>query len=95
MTIPLFQQQFLSSIRAFLSLLATTEAKDLDYIQSKLLPHRLPLPAPSCETTQATPSQFLSSSDASETSQQSDVRLTTGSRQPLPVGSAPHLTTAK
>ncbi|PVH93677.1 hypothetical protein DM02DRAFT_661728 [Periconia macrospinosa] len=54
------EEEFISSVRAFLSLLAVAEAEDLDYVQSKLLPHRLslhrgPPTFPARETPQATP----------------------------------------
>ena len=52
MAIPL-TLSFISLFRAFLSLLAIAEAKDLDYVQSKLLLYRLSLgrnlPTLSCE----------------------------------------------
>ncbi|KAF2726582.1 hypothetical protein EJ04DRAFT_571138 [Polyplosphaeria fusca] len=35
------EEEFISSVRAFLSLLAVAEPEYLDYVQSKLLPHRL------------------------------------------------------
>ncbi|KAF2677126.1 hypothetical protein K458DRAFT_424166 [Lentithecium fluviatile CBS 122367] len=49
------EEEFISSVRDFLSLLAVAEAKDLDYVQSKLLPHRLaihcgPITLPAHET---------------------------------------------
>ncbi|KAF1365198.1 hypothetical protein EJ07DRAFT_171101 [Lizonia empirigonia] len=92
------EEEFISLFKACLSLLAIAEAEDLDYVQSKLLPHRLSLdcdpPAPSCETAQATPNRFLSSPHAMENPRQSDVHPDIGSGQSLSAGSAPRPTTS-
>ncbi|KAF1976462.1 hypothetical protein BU23DRAFT_551420 [Bimuria novae-zelandiae CBS 107.79] len=89
---------FISSVRAFLSLLAVAEAEDLDYVQSKLLPHKLSLdrglPAsPACETPQATPDESLSRLQTTANAQPSDALPAIGEWQSHPAGSAPRLTT--
>ncbi|KAF2180775.1 hypothetical protein K469DRAFT_753136 [Zopfia rhizophila CBS 207.26] len=87
-------QKFISSVKAFLSLLAVAEAEDLDYVQSKLLPHKLsfhcsPPAMPARETPQADPNESPPTEDA----QPSDALPAMGGWQSRPAGSAPRLTT--
>ncbi|KAF2179325.1 hypothetical protein K469DRAFT_694041 [Zopfia rhizophila CBS 207.26] len=91
------EEEFVSSVRAFLSLLAVAEAEDLDYVQSKLLPHRLsfyrgPPASPAREIPQATPDESLSHSHTTEDAQPSDALPAIGGWQSRPVGSALRLT---
>ena len=75
-------------------MLAVAEAEDLDYVQSKLLPHKLsfhcsPPATPARETPQVDPDESLPTKGA----HLSDALPAMGGWQSRPAGSAPRLTT--
>jgi hypothetical protein len=79
-------------VRALLSLLAVAEAKDLYYVQLKLLPHRLsfhrgPPASPARKTPQATLNEFLSRLHTTKDAQPSNALPIIGGWQLHPTGS--------
>ncbi|KAH7088043.1 hypothetical protein FB567DRAFT_330237 [Paraphoma chrysanthemicola] len=86
-------EEFSSSVRDFLSLLAVADVEDLDYVQSKILPHRLalhrgPLTFPAHETSQATQNESPVYSHTTEGAQPSSTLPTMGGWQSYPAGFA-------
>jgi hypothetical protein len=82
------------SVKAFLSVLAVANAEDLNYVQSKLAPHRLvfhrsSFTLPIYETLQTTQDESPFCLDTAEDAQPSGAVPAIGGRQSHPTRSAP------